>query len=172
MVKSWLAAWTDEPLTMTFPLPIREAEERLGGFLRGPVQATPYGVYQVTGFGANRGVRLAARPDSLWNPWFTQLSARLEADGFQTRLTGRFGAPWSAKLFTAFWTTVLLLVLLAGVATGVAHRSAADVAESIGFSLLGLVIPHGFVVAGGRSRPGEIAYLKHWLAERLRLSPH
>jgi hypothetical protein len=57
----------------------------------GPVQATPYGVYQVIGFSANGGVRLEARAEALRNPWRARLSAHLEAGGFRARLIGRVG---------------------------------------------------------------------------------
>jgi hypothetical protein len=99
--------------------------------------------------------------------WVTRVDGRLEADGFQTRLVGRVGTPASAKVVAAAWTVVMLFFLVIGTVIGVADRSIAHLAEGVGCSLLGLSIFHGYVVAGGRTRPGEIDYLKAWLVDRL-----
>jgi hypothetical protein len=167
VVESWLAAWADEPLTMTFPLPVRRAQELLEGTLRGPMQATPYGVYRVTGFGVDRGVRLEARRGSVRTPWVTQVNARLEADGFQTRLVGRVGIPLFVKAVAVAATMLVLFLLAVGTVAGIADRAAGPMMGSIALSAVGLTILHSFVVAAGRSRPADIAYVKYWLTERL-----
>ena len=104
-----------------------------------------------------------ARGRTFRNPWRARLSGHLEADGFQTRLAGRSGMGAPRKAAVVGWTALMLLVWLAGVAS----RSVEQAAANTAYSMLGLSIVHGFVVAAGRSRPGEIAYLRFWLADRL-----
>ncbi|WP_211268949.1 hypothetical protein, partial [Actinoplanes subtropicus] len=134
------------------PKPSR-AQELLDGSVRGPVQATPYGVYQVIGFSANGGVWLEARGQALRNPWRARLSAHFEADGFRARLVGRVGIGALGKAAVVAWTAIMLFFWLVGTSIGVASRSVEQVAASTGCAVLGLSIVHGFVVAAGREVP-------------------
>jgi hypothetical protein len=65
------------------------------------------------------------------------------------------------------WTAIMLFLWLVGTSIGVASRWVEQVAASTGSAVLGLSIVHGFMVAAGRARGGEIVFWKSWSADRL-----
>ncbi|MEU8657670.1 hypothetical protein [Actinoplanes philippinensis] len=176
-LSNWRRAWRTEPVTLGSPLPLPVARERLRAGRTTFWQALRSGAggYRVIGRVGERSVSLAAVRAGAQNSWRPELRGRLEPAETGSRLVGSIGWSPFVRIFSTVWLCGAGAAFVGLLAVGLDRALHGEVSPALAACLVPLGFMASFVgitVLGVRWGRADEAYLRSWLADRLRTAGH